>query len=79
MARQPRAAKAASAPTSDDPVELAMEAAATGRAPSAAVQALIENQNRLVGWQIATERAAFALKLLTVVVGWWPPSSWRRC
>lgn len=46
-----------------------MEAAATGRAPSAAVQALIENQNRLVGWQIATERAAFALKLLTVVVG----------
>ncbi len=46
-----------------------MEASSTGQAPSAAVQALIENQNRLVGWQVATERAAFALKSLTVVVG----------
>ena len=60
---------AAPTPTTDDPLELAMEAAATGRAPSGAVQALIANQNRLVGWQIATERAAFALKSLTVIVG----------
>ena len=52
-----------------DPVELAMEAAADGGAPSEPVRALLENQNRLIGWQIATERAAFALKLLTACVG----------
>ena len=60
---------AAPTPTTDDPLELAMEAAATGRAPSGAVQALIASQNRLVGWQIATGRAAFARKSLTVSVG----------
>lgn len=56
-------------PTTDDPIELAMEAAADGREPDGPVRTLLENQNRLIGWQIATERAAFALKVLTASVG----------
>lgn len=65
-ARRPRRASAVTTP---DPIELAMEAAATGGASADVVQALLENQNRLIGWQVATERAAFALKFLTAVVG----------
>ena len=42
-----------------------MEAEASGAAPPSAARRLIENQNRLVGWQIASERAGFALKVLT--------------
>lgn len=55
--------------TTPDPIELAMEAAAEGREPSGPVRTLLENQNRLIGWQIATERAGFGLKLLTGFVG----------
>lgn len=71
MTEQPKRPRrtATRAPTTPDPVELAMEAAADGGAPSEPVRALLENQNRLIGWQIATERAAFALKLLTACVG----------
>ncbi len=57
------------APTTDDAIELALEAEASGQAPGGAASTLIAKQAQLVGWQIATERAAFTLKLLTVVVG----------
>lgn len=68
MARRPRVARD-TAPTTDDAIEMALEAEASGRAPGGTAHALIARQTQLVGWQIATERAAFALKLLTVVVG----------
>lgn len=46
-----------------------MEAEATGAVPGGIARELLANQNRLVGWQIASERAGFALKLLTGLVG----------
>lgn len=71
MTDQPKSARsrASPAPTTPNALELAMEAAAEGCEPSGPVRALLENQNRLIGWQIATERAAFGLKLLTAGVG----------
>ena len=64
------------APTTPDPIEIAMEAEAEGRAPSGvATQVLIEQlqlirtQTRLGRWQIASERAGFALKVLTGAAG----------
>ncbi len=56
-------------PTTHDPVELAMEAEAAGSPPSGEAALLIRDQRRLVGWQIASERAGFALKVLTGAAG----------
>ncbi len=53
------------APTTNDPVELAMEAEAHDAAPDSPARRLLLKQERLVGWQIASERASFVLKLLT--------------
>lgn len=64
-----RRAKAEPAPTTPDPVEIAMEAEAAGAVPGGIARELLANQNRLVGWQIASERAGFALKVLTGLVG----------
>jgi tetratricopeptide (TPR) repeat protein len=68
MARRPRAPRPG-APTTDDAIELALEAEASGRPATGPAQLLIRKQAQLVGWQIATERTAFALKLLTAIVG----------
>jgi tetratricopeptide (TPR) repeat protein len=57
-------------PTTPDPIELAMEAEAAGEAPpQSAAQRILERQAHLIGWQIASERASFALKILTAVTG----------
>ena len=52
------------APTTADPIEIAMEAEAGDTASDSPARRLLVNQNRLVLWQIASERAAFALKAL---------------
>ena len=64
------------APTTPDPVEIALEAEASGRAPGAAARTLIERQTALIdadlrhrGWQIANERASMALRVLTGLAG----------
>ena len=64
------------APTTPDPIEIAMEAEASGEGPrGVATQVLTEQlqlirtQTRLGRWQIASERAGFALKVLTGLAG----------
>ncbi|WP_411287959.1 hypothetical protein, partial [Phenylobacterium sp.] len=57
------------APTTPDPIEIAMEAERGDARPDSPARTLLVNQNRLVGWQIASERAGVALKVLTGVVG----------
>ncbi len=52
------------APTTPDPIEIAMEAEASGRAPSGIGAAFLAEQKRLVRWQVANERAGFTLKAL---------------
>ncbi|WP_125469906.1 hypothetical protein [Caulobacter vibrioides] len=59
----------APAPTTPDPIEIAMEAKASGRDPVGSAEQLLLSQNRLIGWQIASERAGFALKVLTGLAG----------
>ena len=70
--------KAEPAPTTPDPIEIAMEAeamAADMSPDSPARRVLIEQlqlirtQTKLGRWQIASERAGFALKVLTGVAG----------
>ncbi len=70
----------ARAPTTPDPIEIAMEAA-DNPTLSEPVRTLLGNQNRLVLWQIVSERAgiadkraSFVLKALTGLAG--PP--WPR-
>ena len=63
------AKKTEPAPTTPDPIEIAMEAEAGDAALDSPARTLLVNQNRLVGWQIASERAGFALKVLTILVG----------
>ena len=66
----PKAQPATAAdPTTPDAIEIAMDLAATGQAPSAAARAILERQAQLIGWQIASERAGFALKVLTGLAG----------
>jgi tetratricopeptide (TPR) repeat protein len=55
--------------TTPDPIEIAMEAQASGKTPAGVAARLLAKQERLVGWQIASERAAFALKVLTGLAG----------
>ena len=73
-----RRVKAEPAPTTPDPIEIAMEAeamAADMSPDSPARRVLIEQlqlirtQTKLGRWQIASERAGFALKVLTGVAG----------
>ena len=61
--------KAEPAPTTPDPIEIAMEAEAEGRSPEGVAYRVLEKQERLIGWQIASERAGFALRVLTGVAG----------
>src|SRR5690349_4959487 len=55
--------------TTPDPIEIAMEAEADGLAPAGVAARYLENQNRLTLWQIASERAGFALKVPTGAAG----------
>ena len=63
-------------PTTPDPIEIAMEAEAVGQAPLGVANQvlteqlqLIRTQTKLGRWQIASERAGFALKVLTGFAG----------
>jgi len=57
------------APTTPDPIEIAMEAeAADGSEDSPARRVLLKHE-QLLGWQIMKERAGFGLRVLTGVVG----------
>ncbi len=46
-----------------------MEAEATGRAPRGAAERVLVQHERLIRWQVANERAAFALRVLTAAAG----------
>ena len=56
MARRPRAAARASAPTTPDPVEIAMEAEASGKAPTGEASALLRRQSLRIDEQIGLAR-----------------------
>jgi tetratricopeptide (TPR) repeat protein len=71
-----RRARRAPAPTTPDPIEIAMEAEAAGVPPTGVAGALLADQRLLIAadlkhrsWQIASERAGFALKVLTGLAG----------
>ena len=51
------------APTTPDPIEIAMAAEASGVAPQGVALEVLRRQAALLGWQIASERAGFALKI----------------
>jgi tetratricopeptide (TPR) repeat protein len=55
--------------TTPDPIEIAMEAEASGRPPGGLAAEYLAEQKRLVRWQVANERAAFALRVLTAAAG----------
>lgn len=61
--------RAEPAPTTPDPIEMAMEAEAKGVAPEGVAHEVLSKQSALIGWQIASERAGFALKVLTGAAG----------
>ena len=56
-------------PTTPDPIEIAMEAEASGGAPAGVAHEVLRKQSLLLGWQAARERAAFALTLAGALVG----------
>ncbi|WGM30051.1 hypothetical protein [Brevundimonas sp. NIBR11] len=65
-----RSRRRAPAPTTPDPIEIAMEAEANGEGgeDSPARRVLLKHE-QLLGWQILKERAGFGLRVLTGVVG----------
>ena len=65
----PRRRKASSAPTTPDPIEIAMEAEADDTSPDSPARRLLIDQGHLVRWQVANERAAFVLRMLTATAG----------
>ncbi len=74
----PRRRKADPAPTTPDPIEIAMEAEASGTSPLGVAHEVLRRQAALLGWQIASERVGVALKVglgvvglaLVIVLGW---------
>jgi tetratricopeptide (TPR) repeat protein len=67
--KRPRRSRAA-APTTPDPIEIAMEALAAGQAePGSPAHRVLLRHEQLIGWQIMKERAGFALRCLTGIVG----------
>ena len=50
------------APTTPDPIEIAMEAEAGDAAPDSPARRVLLSQERLIGWEIADRRAGLALK-----------------
>jgi Tfp pilus assembly protein PilF len=67
-AKPPPRPKRAAAPTTSDPIEIAMTAEASGRPPESVARALLQDQRRLIRLQIVGERAGLALKFLTGLV-----------
>ncbi len=67
--KPPRRRKAEPAPTTPDPIEIAMEAEASGEAPAGIAHEVLLRQAQLLRWQVAGERAGVALKLLTALAG----------
>ena len=67
--KRPRRRKAAPAPTTPDPIEIAMEAEASGMVPVGFAQEVLRRQSMLIGWQIANERIGFVLRAMTGLVG----------
>ncbi len=65
----PKRLKAEPAPTTPDPIEIAMEAEAGDTAPDSPARRVLLQHERLIRWQVANERAAFALRLLTAATG----------
>ncbi len=66
-----RSRRRAAAPTTADPIEIALEAEASGASlgdDSPARRVLLKHE-QLLGWQIMKERAGFGLRILTGVVG----------
>ncbi len=59
--KAPPSRRRRAAPTTPDPIELAMEAA-----PPDVAERVLERHAQLIGWQIASERAGFVLKALTI-------------
>jgi tetratricopeptide (TPR) repeat protein len=57
------------APTTPDPIEIAMEAEASGVSPQGVAHRVLARQEQLLGWQVANERAALALRLVTGLAG----------
>ena len=57
------------APTTPDPIEIAMAAEAGNTAADSPARRLLVDHGRLVRWQMANERAAFALRVLTGLAG----------
>ena len=64
-----RRVKAEPAPTTSDPVEIAMEAEASGDPPRGVAHEVLVEHRQLIRWQVANERAGFALKLVIGVAG----------
>lgn len=71
-----RRRKAAVAPTTPDPIEIAMEAEAGDAAPDSPARRVLLGQERLIGadlrlrgWEIADRRAAVVLKMVTGLAG----------
>ena len=78
-----RRVKAEASPTTPDPIEIAMEAEAKDASPDSPARRVLLKQELLIGeqialtrddrrhrhWQIASERAGYALKLLTGTAG----------
>ena len=75
-APQRQRVKAEPAPTTPDPIEIAMEAAAGDTSPDSPARRVLLKQEALIGWQIASERAGFALKVLTGLVGLGGAAAW---
>ena len=50
------------APTTPDPIEIAMEAEASGDAPEGVAHEVLRKQGTLLSWQIASERAGLAFR-----------------
>ena len=75
MARVPSRAprrtrvKAERAPTTPDPIEIAMEAEASGEAAEGIAHEVLRKQSALIGWQIASERAALGIRVLLGLAG----------
>ena len=57
------------APTTPDPIEIAMEADAHDASPDSPARRVLLKQERLIGWDIADRRMGVALKVLTGLAG----------
>jgi tetratricopeptide (TPR) repeat protein len=57
------------APTTPDPIEIAMELEAAGEPAVGVARRVLERQERVLRWEAADKRAGFILKVLTGLVG----------